>query len=203
MASLTNSIAIGDDVMEQIILTYYIDSDDDDGTLIYYANTLAVESDHMVRKCRQKRKSIIRRSRQEIYQRIMTDYLVAQPTFPEISFRRRFRMSSRLFKLIRSQLESNVPYFTWRRDITGREGVSPLQKIVCAIRMLAYGEGADRQAEYCHVGEKTAQDSRKIFCQSILKLFSGQFLQKPGREDIHRLINENGMRGFPGMIGNN
>ncbi len=199
MASLNNDDIVSHEVIEHVILTYYMDEDDDDAFVLAMA---VDETDtHQVDTTHKKRKTVIRRSRREIYDRIMKDYLVAQPTFPEISFRRRFRMSSRLFKFIREQLESNTEYFTWRRDISGREGVSPLQKIVCAMRMLAYGESADRQDEYCHIGEKTALDSRKQFCQAILKLFSTQYLKKPGPEDIHRLINENGMRGFPGMIG--
>ncbi len=110
-------------------------------------------------------------------------------------------MSSRLFTFIQRTLEEHEKFFSYQKDCSGRPGATPLQKIVAAIRMIAYGEGGDRQDEYVKIGERTAHASRKEFCKSIVKHFGTRYLRKPTAEDVERLLEVNRRRGFPGMLG--
>ena len=144
---------------------------------------------------------VMRRDRQSAHNRIMQDYFVEKPLYTEELFRRRFRMSSRLFNFILRSLEEGTDYFKHKRDCSGRLGVSPLQKAVAALRMLAYGEGGDRQDEYVKVSERTAHHCRKRFCEGIVRLFKEKYLRSPTAQDVDNILQVNSARGFPGMIG--
>tara|TARA_R110002050_G_scaffold109444_1_gene220442 strand:+ start:756 stop:1361 length:606 start_codon:yes stop_codon:yes gene_type:complete len=148
-----------------------------------------------------KKRRTINRNKIEAHNRIMADYFIEKPLYSEELFRRRFRMSSRLFTFIQRTLEQHEKYFSYQKDCSGRPGATPLQKIVAAIRMIAYGEGGDRQDEYVKIGERTAHASRKEFCKSIVKHFETKYLRKPTAQDVDRLLEVNRRRGFPGMLG--
>ena len=182
------------------ILHYYLDSDEESSIFTQDINA-AIIGKKDVSKGKRKRRRVIDRDFELAHRRIMQDYLVSTPRFSEEMFRRRFRMSSRLFEYICKELEKNIPYFQQKKDRAGRSGLSCLQKVVAAFRMLAYGESADRQDEYCSIGETTATKTRKMFCKSIVSLFSEVYLRKPTVNDIHTLLHQNAARGFPGMIG--
>ena len=61
---------------------------------------------------------------------------------------RHFRMNKAVFMRIVDRLSENVQFFQQRRDAVGRLGLSPLQKCMAALRMLAYGCAADAVDEY-------------------------------------------------------
>ncbi|XP_021991124.1 uncharacterized protein LOC110887868 [Helianthus annuus] len=90
--------------------------------------------------------------------------------------RRRFRMRKPLFLRIVDTVTANDIYFPQRRDATGRQGLSSLQKCTATIRVLAYGTSAD------------AHDDQ-------------EYLRKPNDNDLARLLHVGEERGFPGMIG--
>lgn len=182
-----------------IVANYYYDSDDSDD---YRKEENALTNGEEVTTTLKRKRRTIYRDRRGTLEKLMNDYFVPLPRYPESMFKRRFRMSSRLFNYILSELKANFPYFTQRKDAAGKDGIAPLQKVVAAMRMLAYGESGDRQDEYCGLAEKTAIDTRKRFCKAVVKLFSSVYLRKPSEQDIGRLMQENAMRGFPGMIGN-
>ena len=52
-------------------------------------------------------------------------------------------MRCSLFLRILSKVEAHEPYFTKQRNATKKLGLSPLQKMTAALRMLAYGVAAD------------------------------------------------------------
>jgi hypothetical protein len=82
-------------------------------------------------------------------------------------------MSRSLFLRIKSTLEATEPYFVQRRNAAGRLGLSSLQKMTAAKRMLAYGTTADFCDEYVSIGESTA-----IKCvKNLLKLWFQIFLK--------------------------
>ncbi len=186
--------------IDNIILDYYLDSDEEI-TVLSQADIIAAIGKKDVSKRKRKRRRIINRDFELAHRRIMQDYLVCTPRFSEEMFRRRFRMSSRLFVYICNELEKNISYFKQKKDGIGRSGLSCLQKVVAAFRMLAYGESADRQDEYCSIAETTATKTRKMFCRSIVSLFSEVYLRKPTLSDVQTLLHQNAARGFPGMIG--
>jgi hypothetical protein len=59
----------------------------------------------------------------------------------------------------------------------------------------------DATNEYCRIGEVTACKNLKEFCHSIKGLYSSKYLQKPGPNDLTRMLDINNKRGFPGCIG--
>ncbi len=110
-------------------------------------------------------------------------------------------MSSTLFNRIYNDLRQKDVNFQEKIDGIGRRGVAPLQKIVAALRMITYGEGADRQDEYIQISEGTARLSNINFCEGIVKLYGKEYLRRPNEEDLTRILTLNAIRGFPGMIG--
>lgn len=109
-------------------------------------------------------------------------------------------MSRSLFLRIQSMLEANEPYFVQRRNNAGRLGLSSFQKMIAAIRMLAYGETADLCDEYLRIGESTALKSLKKFVKAVIN-FSEENLWSPNNNDIAKLLAKGESRGFPGMLG--
>ena len=57
-------------------------------------------------------------------------------------------MSYSLFLCIKSNLEEKDEYFVQKRNATRVLGLSSLQKMTTALRMLAYGVAADFTDEY-------------------------------------------------------
>ncbi|KAK1434968.1 hypothetical protein QVD17_00723 [Tagetes erecta] len=71
----------------------------------------------------------VERDRAAANERLMKDYFdPVEPRYNEASFRRRFRMSSRLFLRIAQDLEREKPYFQQRCDARGRMGFTAIQK---------------------------------------------------------------------------
>ena len=52
-------------------------------------------------------------------------------------------MSCSLFLCIHSRVEATEPYFVQKRNVANTLGLSSFQKMIAAIRMLAYGVLAD------------------------------------------------------------
>ncbi|KAG7588622.1 Harbinger transposase-derived protein [Arabidopsis suecica] len=95
---------------------------------------------------------------------------------------------------------SNYVYFTQRRNNSGKPGLSPVEKCTAALRMLAYGCPADACDEYVKIGESTALECTKKFCEGIITLFQDEYLRRPNVTDLERLLQVGQDRGFPGMI---
>jgi hypothetical protein len=144
------------------------------------------------------------REREEGHDRLVRDYFGCEggvPVYSEEDFRRRFRMSSRLFTSILKDLQRHDKYFIRKEDCTGKLGLSGLQKTTAAMRMLAYGISADAVDEYCRIGESTAQESLERFCDAIIDVYGKEFLRSPTSQDVETLCLLNEKRGFPGMLG--
>ncbi|XP_038688859.1 putative nuclease HARBI1 [Tripterygium wilfordii] len=93
------------------------------------------------------------------------------------------------------------PYFQQRRDAAGRLGLSSLQKITAALRILASGVAADFMDEYVRISESTTIESVKYFAKAVISVFGPEYLRSPNRNDIELLLALNKTRGFPGMLG--
>ncbi|XP_040998153.1 uncharacterized protein LOC121244196 [Juglans microcarpa x Juglans regia] len=149
---------------------------------------------------RQRRK-FIRRNHIQGHERLLRDYFAENPVYPSNLFRMRFRMSRLLFLRILNEVESYEPYFVQRRDSAGRLGLSSMQKKTVALRMLAYGVTGDFMDEYVRIGESTAMESLKKFSETIVSIFSDEYLQSPNANDIARLLAVGEQRGFSRMLG--
>ena len=150
---------------------------------------------------KQRKRAYIERNREAGHNRLWNDYFSEEATFSTHLFRRRFRMSKELFMRIVHALSENVPFFRQRREATGRLGLSPLQKCMAAVRLLAYGSGADTVDEYLRLGESTTLSCLHHFTEGIILLFGDEYLRRPTPEDLQRLLDIGEKRGFPGMVG--
>ena len=110
-------------------------------------------------------------------------------------------MSHPLFFRLQSALEAHDPYFIQKRNVTGMLGLSSLQKMTVALRILAYGVVADFIDEYVRIGESTAVESLKKFVKAVVNIFSEEYLRSPNSNDIARLLAVNEKRGFSEMLG--
>ncbi|XP_057793131.1 uncharacterized protein LOC131009740 [Salvia miltiorrhiza] len=144
---------------------------------------------------------VIHRDREAAAHRLFNDYFSENPTFNEGMFRRRFRMSRSLFLRIVDAVKNHNDFFEQRMDCTGRWGLSTLQKITVAFRILAYGVPADATDKYINIGESTAIKCVKKFCRAFVKIFSDQYLRSPNANDVARLLYIGKQREFPGMLG--
>ncbi|CAH9075034.1 unnamed protein product [Cuscuta epithymum] len=142
------------------------------------------------------------RDRKDRHDLIKSDYFIGEKSkYTPDKFRRRFRMDIKLFERILHAVENYDNYFTQKVDAVGNIGLSPLQKVVAAIRMLAYGCSADSLDEYVQIGESTTIECLKKFCGAIIGLFEEKYLRKPNKSDIASLLQDSEARGFPGMLG--
>ncbi|XP_038719863.1 uncharacterized protein LOC120012503 [Tripterygium wilfordii] len=143
----------------------------------------------------------IHRNREMAHNDLVRDYFAPNCTYPPHMFRRRFRMRRELFLRIKDDLEATDTYFQRLPDCTRRLGLSAIQKMAAALRILAYGGLMDSLDEYSKIGESTAKVALNKFCENILVLYKDQYLRTPTMNATMQLMEENAARGFPSMIG--
>nr|XP_008384479.2 uncharacterized protein LOC103447055 [Malus domestica] len=114
---------------------------------------------------------------------------------------RRFRMRRELFESILNAFVNHDHYFARKIDVTGRQGLSPHQKLISAFCMLANKCSTDSTDEYCRLVKSTAIENLKHFCKAVEAIYEATYLRRPNREDLKRLLSKADKRGFPGMIG--
>lgn len=158
----------------------------------------SVRGNKKTKRVRKGNKENFRHLGEEALQR---DYFREDPVEDEKTFRRRFRMSLRLYEKIKEGVMQHDDYFMQKRDRAGKLGYSTNQKITAALRMLAYAVPGDFLAEYLRVREATALESMKRFCRAIIEVYEEQYLRRPTKEDIEKLFKVGDQRGFPGMLG--
>ncbi|XP_075521496.1 protein ANTAGONIST OF LIKE HETEROCHROMATIN PROTEIN 1-like [Primulina tabacum] len=144
---------------------------------------------------------VINRDRLAADQCLYNDYFSESPMYNESMFKRRFRMSQRLFLRIMESVQNHDNYFIQKIDALGRHRLSLYQKMTAAMRILAYGVAADSTYEYIKIGESTAIESLKRFCRAMVEVFGDRYIRSPNAEDIQRILHIGKQCGFPGMLG--
>src|SRR4051812_11246326 len=124
------------------------------------------------------------RPREQSHEQLWNDYFAPNCTYRPDIFRRRFRMRRELFLRITSAVEQHNPYFLQKPDCSGRLGLSPIQKVTTALRILAYGFAADHCDEYLKIGQSTAIESLKAFCTTIISLYEAEYMRAPTARDV-------------------
>ncbi|XP_026429060.1 uncharacterized protein LOC113325034 [Papaver somniferum] len=143
----------------------------------------------------------IERDRKVCHNLIIKDYFSGgESKYPPSYFCRRYRMDIDLFKRILRGIHNHDDYFTQRVDAAKKYDLSPLQKMMALLKMLAYGCPVDSVDEYIQIGESTVVECLKLFCDAIIGVFEEQYLRKPNEDDIKKLLKEGKDRGFPGML---
>ncbi|CAK8536735.1 unnamed protein product [Lathyrus sativus] len=95
----------------------------------------------------------IERNREEGHDRLFNDCFSETPVYTNEQFRRRYRMYKHVFLRIVEALGQYGEYFRMMVDATGRSSLSPLQKCIVVIRMLAYGTSANIVDDYLRIDE--------------------------------------------------
>ena len=148
-----------------------------------------------------KRCRFIRRNHLVGHERFFLDYFAPTPIYPPALFRRRFWMKRSLFLRIQFKVEAHDSYFVQKRNSANKLGLSSLQKITAALRMLAYGVLGDLIDEYVRIEETTALESLKKYVTAVIDVFFEKYLREPNNEDLVRLLAHGKCRDFPGMLG--
>jgi hypothetical protein len=161
------------------------ESDDDDD--LFFVGAIL---EGLKRKKRHKkfRGSLSGRVRRDIlggHDRIHLDYFSDKPVYNAKHFKRRFRMLKTLFLQRVAAVESHDEYFRQKPNAAGVLGASPIQKIVGAFCMLAYGISADFLDDYVKMGESTIIESLKHFVKAIIDFFGDKYLRAPNAQDGH------------------
>ncbi|GKA44399.1 transcription elongation factor SPT6 [Tanacetum coccineum] len=170
------------------------------------------EQEHEEEVERVRHRNYIYRERLDAEERLMADYFGPNPKYPEYYFRKRNRMSRKLFLEIVSGIENYIqthhplpPHFDFfrvRPDATGLPGFSVIMKCTCVIRQLAYGVTPDSLDEYLQIGNHCARDCLDFFTMCVIELFMPEYLRKPDFDDIQNLYTaHNNIHGFSGMLG--
>ena len=132
--------------------------------------------------------------------RLYEDYFAEIPRYDEADFRRRFRLSRGRFLQVYRAVLREEKFFLSKPDALGIRGISALQKVTAALRMLAYGIAADAVDEYLRLSETTALKSLKKFVESLCRCFGKEYLRGPNEEELRDLLKDSERRGMPGMI---
>ncbi|XP_028097255.1 uncharacterized protein LOC114297094 [Camellia sinensis] len=143
----------------------------------------------------------INRDRVKGDEQIYRDYFADNPVYPEEYFRRRFRMRQSLFVSILHDIQQVNEYFIQTRDGIGAPGLSGVQKMIAALRILQYDVPADVVDEYIRIRESTAIAALNFFTRSIVATYEAVYLRSPNEADVARLLQDGEQRGFPGMLG--
>ena len=126
------------------------------------------------------------------------DYFTGpESIYDEKDFERRFRVRRVIFNCIWEKLEGEAP-FVHRTDALGKRGIYPLVRMVACFRHLAYGDGYDREDEYCRMSEDSVRNSVKAFCRLIKKHFPEYLNRNPSASEKEAIVQRNTERGFPG-----
>eukprot|EP00170_Pyropia_yezoensis_P000896 contig_4087_g898 len=124
----------------------------------------------------------------------------APPVYDEIDFERRFRVPRTLFMRIYEDIK-DLNWWAQRPNATGLPQAHPLQKLVAAFRVIAYGETADRVDEYVRLSKSTVHEAVRRLVAFILHKYQAVYLRAPTIEDLNRILARNAERGLPGCIG--
>ncbi|KAG8068592.1 hypothetical protein GUJ93_ZPchr0005g15194 [Zizania palustris] len=116
--------------------------------------------------------------------RIIRHYFATNPVYTREQFRRRFRIKRHVLICILNAVQSVDRYFQQREDCTGLLGLSALQKVVAAMRILAYGLLGDAVDEYVQIGDSTAREALYHFCSAIIDAFGKEYLHSPTPVDV-------------------
>ena len=134
-------------------------------------------------------------------QGILRDYFGVgglPPIYDEREFETRFRVPRAVFRRIYMAVRDE-PFFQQRIDATGKLQAHPLQKVVAAFRVIAYGEAADRADEYVRLSRTTIATSIKLLMDFIVKRWGPTYLRRPSQDELNQIMERNKERGIPGV----
>jgi len=136
-------------------------------------------------------------------QAILRDYTGvegAERIYDEHDFETRFRVPRSVFRRVYLAVKDE-PFFKQRINATGKLQAHPLQKVVAAFRVIAYGEAADRADEYVRLSRTVISQSTKLLMEFIVERWGPTYPRRPNQEELGAIMELNKERGMPGCIG--
>ena len=122
------------------------------------------------------------------------------PVYDEADFERLLRVPRSVFLRIYHALKGR-PFFAQRMNATGRPQAHPLQKVVAAFLVIAYGEAPDRTDEYVRLSASTIAMSVRELLRFIVDEFGPAYMRPPTPAERERILERNARRGLPGSMG--
>ena len=126
----------------------------------------------------------------------------AQSIYNKIQFDWRFVMPRSVVMRLWDACNGVDP-FTQKSDrATKRLGIRPLVQFVGALRMIKYGDCADRLDEYLHMSQTLCNESMKAFYKVVFNEFRNEYLNRsPTPGEKQRSLDLMKKRGSLGVLG--
>ena len=90
---------------------------------------------------------------------IESDYFSITPIFNDKQFERFFRVTRSIVELLIQICGKTDPFFTNIQDVTGRYTISPVAKILIALKQVAFGSSPSAFLDYFQMSENSARRS--------------------------------------------
>jgi len=122
------------------------------------------------------------------------------PLYNERMFEQRFRLPRAIVFEIYAKLQY-MPF--WRRSInaTVRPQAYTLQKLVAALRVLAYGTSSDQPDENVRLDSATLMLATHKFVEFMVEHYQATYLRPPSIDELKAILRRNTACGVPGCIG--
>jgi hypothetical protein len=108
---------------------------------------------------------------------------------PEEAFERRFRMPRVVFNRLFEKVVQQSQYFHkgLNPNAVGQTGITPLLKVIVAIRTLAYALPSNIADDMFEVSETTASMCLHEFARVVVQCFDAEYLREPTGQDLVRI----------------
>jgi hypothetical protein len=135
------------------------------------------------------------------HNKLLAHYFGDNPFYSERMFERRFGMPRAVFSRVFDDLKTTDAFQRKYNLVNRTWGIYPLNTFCCCLRILVYGEAADKLDEYFQIAESTAAEYLLDFCTLIGHRFGDFYLNRcPTAAEKERVLALNKQRGFPGMF---
>ena len=118
--------------------------------------------------------------------------------YNEESFERRFGCPRVVVDRLWTAIEGCEPFVKKTNSATRLPGIRPLVRFTAAMRMLVYGDCADRMDEGLQLSEYVRSDALKHFCRLAVEKFDGYLNKCPSDAKKEQIIQLMAKKGFPG-----
>ncbi|XP_050160455.1 uncharacterized protein LOC126634013 [Malus sylvestris] len=132
---------------------------------------------------------------------LMDNYFNLNSVYTEEDFKRHFRIRRHVFERLLHDVQQVNAYFRQKLDRVGHPGFSPHQKVIVALRMMAYDSPTDSIDETYGMFEPICLDILAEFCNIIVQLYKDEYLYEPNQEDLDQILRKAENHRFPSMIG--
>ena len=120
--------------------------------------------------------------------------------YNEATFEWRFGCPRVVVDWVWGALHGYNPFILKTDRATKMFEIWPLVRFVACMRMLVYGDCADRLDEGLQMSESATSESLKLFCGLVVEKFSGYLNKCPTATDKTRILELMERRGFPGCF---